>query len=286
MNSLSSKSTIDAKIFLNAFAVAQEGAGKKIRQGRFRILFRDAAFNEATKTIRAFTERYVDKALAMHQKKECKESALYQMQEGPQKVIFLHELAKQLDNKVELRDQLLSVFTAGHESTAIITSHVFFLLSRHPATWQRLHAEVLSLNDMRPNFEQLKSMTYLRWVINESKTPLLSLSSPSSSRNQQPRNRLTAFQPFASFPWSLPIPGKHLMTPYSPPAAASQAVPLYSFPKAPSSPQTAMSCTAASTSLATTPKNLDPSDGRRGGRAGTTCRLAAAQGYVPGSSWR
>lgn len=171
MNSLSSKSTIDAKNFLNAFAVAQEGAGKKIRQGRFRILFRDPAFNEATKTIRAFTESYVDKALAMHQKKECKESALYQMQEGPQKVIFLHELAKQLDNKVELRDQLLSVFTAGHESTAIVTSHVFFLLSRHPAIWQRLHAEVLSLNDMRPNFEQLKSMTYLRWVINESKTP-------------------------------------------------------------------------------------------------------------------
>lgn len=169
MNSLSSKSTIDAKNFLNAFAVAQEGAGKKIRQGKFRIFFRDPAFNEATKTIRAFTERYVDKALAMHGKIGCKESAVSQKQEGPQKVVFLHELAKQLDNKIELRDQLLSVFTAGHESTAIVTSHVFFLLSRHPAVWQRLHAEVLSLEDRKPTFEQLKSMTYLRWVINESK---------------------------------------------------------------------------------------------------------------------
>ena len=50
-----------------------------------------------------------------------------QNHEGPRKVVFLHEVTQQLDDKTELRDELLSVFIAGHESTAIVTSHVFFL---------------------------------------------------------------------------------------------------------------------------------------------------------------
>ena len=169
MNSLSSKSTIDAKNFLSAFTVAQEGASKKIRQGKFRVFFRDPAFEKATKTIRAFTEGYVDKALALRQPVENKERGMLNNHESPSRIVFLHELAQQLDNKTELRDQLLSVFTAGHESTAIVTSHVFFLLSRHPAVWRRLRKEVVLLNGREPIFEQLKSMNYLRWVINESK---------------------------------------------------------------------------------------------------------------------
>ena len=60
VDSLSSKSAIDAKNFLSAFTMPQEGASKKIRQGEFRILFRDPDFETATKTIRAFTEGYVD----------------------------------------------------------------------------------------------------------------------------------------------------------------------------------------------------------------------------------
>ena len=133
VNSLSSKSTIDAKNFLSAFTVAQEGASKKIRQGKFRIFFRDPDFEKATKTIRAFTESYVDKALALRQPVENKERGILQNHEGPRRVVFLHELVQQLDNKTELRDQLLSIFTAGHESTAIVISHVFYLLSKHPA---------------------------------------------------------------------------------------------------------------------------------------------------------
>ena len=168
VNSLSSKSTINAKDFLSAFTVAQEGASKKIRQGKFRIFVRDPDFETATRTIRAFTESYVDKALALRRLLENKERGILQNHEGPRRVVFLHELAQQLDDKTELRDQLLSVFTAGHESTAIVTSHVFFLLSRHPAVWRRLRKEVVLLDGREPTFEQLKSMNYLRWVINES----------------------------------------------------------------------------------------------------------------------
>lgn len=69
----------------------------------------------------------MDKALALRQPEKNKEHEIMQNHEGPRKVVFLHELTQQLDDKTELRDELLSIFTAGHESTAIVTSHVFFL---------------------------------------------------------------------------------------------------------------------------------------------------------------
>ena len=110
----------------------------------------------------------MDKALALRRLLENKEHGILQNHEGSHRVVFLHELAQQLDDKTELRDQLLSVFIAGPESTAIVSSHVFFLLSRHPAVWRRLRKEVVLLDGREPTFEQLKSMNYLRWAINES----------------------------------------------------------------------------------------------------------------------
>ena len=148
--------------------MAWEGASKKICQGKFRIFLRDPDFGTATKTIRAFTETYVDKALALRQPVENKERRVLQNYEGSRRVVFLHRKAQQLDNKIELRDQLLSVFTAGHESTAIVTSNVFFLLSRHPAVRRRLRKEVVLIDGSEPTFEQLKSMNCFRSVIDDS----------------------------------------------------------------------------------------------------------------------
>ena len=153
VNSLSSKSTIDAKDVLGAFTLTQEGASKKIRQGKFRMFSRDPNFENATKAICTFTESYVDEALALRRLLENKERGILQSHEGPRRVVFLHELAQQLDDTTELRDQLLSVFTAGHELTAIITSHKFFLFSRHPAVWRRLHKEVVLLDGRAPTVE-------------------------------------------------------------------------------------------------------------------------------------
>lgn len=168
VNSLLCKSTIDAKDFLGVFTLAQEGVSKKIRQGKFRMFSRYPNFENAPKAIFTFMESYMDEALALRQLLENIERGILQSHEGPRRVVFPHELAQQLDHKLELRDQLLSVFTAGHESTAIVTSHVLFLLSRHPAVWRRLRKEVVLLDGREPTFEQLKSMNYLRWVINES----------------------------------------------------------------------------------------------------------------------
>jgi cytochrome P450 family 135 len=62
----------------------------------------------------------------------------------------------------ELRDQLLTLLLAGHETTATALAWTFDLLLRHPHTLSRLTAEVLQEGEGVPDGE------YLRAVISES----------------------------------------------------------------------------------------------------------------------
>jgi len=50
----------------------------------------------------------------------------------------------------QLRDELITLFLAGHETTAITLSWTFFLLARHPQVQERLGREVLAAADARP----------------------------------------------------------------------------------------------------------------------------------------
>ncbi|HEX7254005.1 MAG TPA: cytochrome P450 [Thermoanaerobaculia bacterium] len=50
----------------------------------------------------------------------------------------------------QLRDELITLFLAGHETTAIALSWAFFLLARDPAAQARLGREVLAATDGRP----------------------------------------------------------------------------------------------------------------------------------------
>jgi hypothetical protein len=46
---------------------------------------------------------------------------------------------------------------------------VFFTLARRQDVWKNLKAEVDLLDGRKPSFTDLKGMTYLTWVLNESK---------------------------------------------------------------------------------------------------------------------
>jgi cytochrome P450 len=67
-----------------------------------------------------------------------------------------------------IRDEMASIFLAGHETTAITLSWAFFLLSQHPAVEQRVHEEIERvLGDRSPRFEDVPNLTYCRAVIDE-----------------------------------------------------------------------------------------------------------------------
>ncbi len=77
------------------------------------------------------------------------------------------DTGEQMNDK-QLRDEVLTMLTAGHETTATALSWVFVLLEQHPEIERRLHAEldeVLAGRD--PSTEDLPRLTYTRMVIDE-----------------------------------------------------------------------------------------------------------------------
>jgi cytochrome P450 len=69
----------------------------------------------------------------------------------------------------EVRDQVITIFLAGHETTAMAMTWTWFLLSQHPAEEARLHAELDSvLAGRAPDHDDLGKLTYTRMVVEES----------------------------------------------------------------------------------------------------------------------
>jgi len=69
----------------------------------------------------------------------------------------------------EVRDQVITIFLAGHETTAMAMTWTWFLLSQHPAEEAKLHAELDAVLGGRvPNHDDLSKLSYTRMVIEES----------------------------------------------------------------------------------------------------------------------
>jgi cytochrome P450 len=69
----------------------------------------------------------------------------------------------------ELRDQLVTYFIAGQETTALALSYAFCLLSQNPAAEAALHAELdRVLGGRRPTADDVAQLHYAELVIKES----------------------------------------------------------------------------------------------------------------------
>ena len=68
----------------------------------------------------------------------------------------------------QLRDEVITFFAAGHETTALALTWTLYLLSRHPGIERRLHGEVdRVLAGREATFDDLESLPYTRMVIQE-----------------------------------------------------------------------------------------------------------------------
>lgn len=69
----------------------------------------------------------------------------------------------------QLRDEAITLFLAGHETTALALSWAWYLLSQHPETETRLWAELQRvLGDRPPTVADLPQLQYTQWVVHES----------------------------------------------------------------------------------------------------------------------
>lgn len=69
-------------------------------------------------------------------------------------------------NAQQLRDEVMTLFMAGHESSSAALSYVFWLLSQYPEIDQRVNAELAGF-DQEFSFENMRSLPYSSQVINE-----------------------------------------------------------------------------------------------------------------------
>jgi cytochrome P450 len=68
----------------------------------------------------------------------------------------------------EVRDEVVIIFLAGHETSSLAATYVWYLLSLHPQQEAKLHAELDAvLGGRPPTYDDLAMLPYTRMVIDE-----------------------------------------------------------------------------------------------------------------------
>jgi cytochrome P450 len=77
------------------------------------------------------------------------------------------ETGEQMTDK-QLRDEVMTIFIAGHETVASTLAWTWYMLAQHPEVESRLHAELAAvLGGRTPTFQDLPQLTYTRMVVEE-----------------------------------------------------------------------------------------------------------------------
>ena len=71
-------------------------------------------------------------------------------------------------NDQQLMDEMITMFSAGHETSANGLSWIIHLLAQHPAVVDKMRAEIATVcGNKLPGFQDLRQLTYIRQVIDE-----------------------------------------------------------------------------------------------------------------------
>ena len=169
VNSLSSTEGSEQQRFGAAFDLAQSRLGNRSRMGKLVHLYRDSEFDKACRIVHDFVDKIVSKALEKVQPLDAEKSI--DGKGDADRYVFLTEMVKATRDPKRLRDELLNILLAGRDTTASLLSNTFHVLARRPDIWNKLKAEVDSLKGEKPDYETLRNMKYLKYLLNECKLP-------------------------------------------------------------------------------------------------------------------
>ena len=168
VHALDPQQSSTSKAVSEAFNYTSQAVAFRLQMGTISFLFPDKKFKKSLSLIHEYVDYFVDKAIEYRASDE-KES-----KGKVGKYVYLRELAKDTGDRRVLRDQIVSILAAGRDTTAALLSLSFWLLLRHPKVVERLREEIAPLGGHPPTYEQLKGMSYLRWILDESKCQTLS----------------------------------------------------------------------------------------------------------------
>ncbi|KAL2205874.1 cytochrome P450 [Sarocladium strictum] len=144
--------------FVSDYLLCSEAVVKKLRLGPLQFLIGSIEASKAKARVFEYMDNFVEEA------KQCKSEE----KAGPGYDV-LQELQKMAPDHKTLRAQVLHILLASRDTVACLLSNLVFALSKQPAVYSRLRQEVLDCTGSdRPNIEQLHSMKYLKWCVNES----------------------------------------------------------------------------------------------------------------------
>lgn len=131
---------------------------KRARLGWLTQRLPDRGLKADTDFLKKYVVEYVEDVKRLNEKGLSTESRKY---------VFLNELLQSGEPDEVIRDQLLSIFLAGRDTTTSVLSYLFSQLSRHPDIVAKMRLEIQDLGESNPSWEQLRGMKYLNWAIKE-----------------------------------------------------------------------------------------------------------------------
>lgn len=159
--------------FQDAFTYVTERMGLESRVGKLATIFPNKKMDDSIKFVHEYIGPYIRKAVELRKPGFVDEK----VEEGRARYVFLEELAKQNIGEKKIQDELLNILLAGRDTTASLLSYMFYMFARRKDVFGKVKAEVDALRGEMPSFEQLKSMKYLQWTMNESESPYPLMSS-------------------------------------------------------------------------------------------------------------
>lgn len=169
---MSENASESATTFHHALDYAQQGTILRLRLGNLMFAHRDKKFRDSCDIVHAYADKFVSQALEFRRNQNSLPAEKKVMDEGArQKYVFLNELAKDTDDPILLRDQIVNMLLAARDTTAGLLAFVFFMLARRPDVWNKLRADVLEHYCEPLTYEALMDMKYLRFVVHESEFP-------------------------------------------------------------------------------------------------------------------
>lgn len=159
-----------AHAFATSFDRSQQQLSVSIRYGSLYWLGHNRRFRDDVRVCHEFIDYFVDKALRAK-----RDGAAAEKQGESERYVFLEAMARDTDDPVDLRSQLINVLLAGRDTTASTLAWFFFTMAdpRHAHVYRRLRDVILAefgthSQPKRPiTFEGLKNLPYLQWCINE-----------------------------------------------------------------------------------------------------------------------
>ncbi|MCL9816038.1 cytochrome P450 [Natronocalculus amylovorans] len=103
---------------------------------------------------------------------ERRETGYHETEDGEVPMDLLSIILRAIDDGEQttqsLRDEMMTMLLAGHDTTALTLTYTWYLLSEHPEARDKLHAELAEVLDGKtPTAADTRKLEYTEWVLNE-----------------------------------------------------------------------------------------------------------------------